>query len=194
MERSNAERKPWALDAGSFDSLLTALHGDRATAAAEYERMRLRLIRFFSTQQARSPEDLTDTAFNRIARRISEGEEIRDAKQYLSGVARMLLLEDRYQRRQEEHALRMVANAGNDSRSDQELPATLESCLEELPPKSRELLRRYYSAEGRARIAARQKMADEMGMELNALRNRALRLRERLEDCIRRRVGREKRA
>lgn len=194
MERSNAERKPWALDAGSFDSLLTALHGDRATAAAEYERMRLRLIRFFSIQQARSPEDLTDTAFNRIARRISEGEEIRDAKQYLSGVARMLLLEDRYQRRQEEHALRMVANAGNDSRSDQELPATLESCLEELPPQSRELLRRYYSAEGRARIAARQKMADEMGMELNALRNRVLRLRERLADCIRRRVGREKRA
>ena len=44
-----------------FDSLLTALHGDRATAAAEYERMRLRLIRFFSIQQARSPEDLTDT-------------------------------------------------------------------------------------------------------------------------------------
>ena len=106
----------------------------------------------------------------------------------------MLLLEDRYQRRQEEHALRMVANTGNDSRSDQELPATLESCLEALPPKSRELLRRYYSAEGRARIAARQKMADEMGMELNALRNRALRLRERLEDCILRRVGREKRA
>jgi hypothetical protein len=47
LERSNAERKPWALDAGSFDSLLTALHGDRATAAAEYERMRQRLIRFF---------------------------------------------------------------------------------------------------------------------------------------------------
>jgi hypothetical protein len=98
LERSNAERKPWALDAGSFDSLLTALHGDRATAAAEYERMRQRLIRFFSIQQARSPEELTDTAFNRIARRISEGEEIRNAKQYLSGVARMLLLEDRYQR------------------------------------------------------------------------------------------------
>lgn len=120
MERSNAERKPWALDAGSFDSLLTALHGDRATAAAEYERMRQRLIRFFSIQQARSPEELTDTAFNRLARRISEGEEIRNAKQYFSGVARMLLLEDRYQRRQEEYALRMVANAGNYSRSDQE--------------------------------------------------------------------------
>jgi DNA-directed RNA polymerase specialized sigma24 family protein len=194
LERSNAERKPWALDAGSFDRLLTALHGDRATAAAEYERMRQRLIRFFSIQQARSPEELTETAFNRLARRISEGEEIRNAKQYLSGVARMLLLEDRYQRRQEEYALRMVANAGNYSRSDQELPATLEACLETLPPKSRELLRRYYSAEGRARIAARQKLADEMGMELNALRNRALRLRGRLEECIRRRLGREKRA
>lgn len=189
MERSNAARKLWGLDAGAFDGLLSALHPDRAIASAEYERMRQRLIRFFSIQQARSPEDLADTAFNRIARRIAEGEEIRNAQQYLSGVARLLLLEDRYKRRQEEHAMRMVANAGPDSHADQELPGALEACLETLPPRSRELLERYYSAEGRARIASRQKIADEMGMELNALRNRALRLRERLEECIQKRMG-----
>jgi DNA-directed RNA polymerase specialized sigma24 family protein len=189
LERSDdSARKPWSLDAGSFDRLLAALHPDRGTASAEYERMRQRLIRFFSIQQARSPEDLADTAFNRIARRIAEGEEIRNAQQYLSGVARMLLLEDRYKRRQEEHAMRLVANAGNDPGADQELPGALEACLETLPVKSRELLERYYSAEGRARIASRQKMAEEMGMDLNALRNRASRLRDRLEECIRRRM------
>jgi len=184
----DSARKPWSLDAESFDRLLAALHPDRRTASAEYERMRQRLIRFFSIQQGRSPDDLADTAFNRIARRIAEGEEIRNAQQYLSGVARMLLLEDRYKRRQEEHAMRLVANAGNDPGSDHELPRALEACLETLPAKSRELLERYYSAEGRARIASRQKMAEEMGMELNALRNRALRLRDRLEECIQRRM------
>jgi DNA-directed RNA polymerase specialized sigma24 family protein len=188
LDSSNTERKPWTIDAASFDGLLAALNPDRAAASAEYERLRLRLIRFFSIQQARSPEDLADTAFNRTARRIAEGEEIRNARQYLSGVARMLLLEDRYKRRQEEQALRMVAYSANDARPDRELPDALDACLEALPAGSRDLLERYYSAEGRRRIALRQQMAKEMGMELNALRNRALRLRERLEECIERRM------
>jgi DNA-directed RNA polymerase specialized sigma24 family protein len=194
LDSSNTERKPWTIDARSFDGLLGALSPDRTAASAEYERLRQRLIRFFSIQQARSPEDLTDTAFNRIARRIAEGEEIRNAGQYLSGIARMLLLEDRYKRRQEEHALRMVANAPDDARPDHELPNALEACLQALPAGSRELLERYYSAEGRRRIALRQQIAEEMGMELNALRNRALRLRERLEECIERRLKWKKRA
>jgi DNA-directed RNA polymerase specialized sigma24 family protein len=185
----NPEKKSWGLDAAAFEGLLGALHADRATASAEYERMRQRLIRFFSIQQTRSPEDLADEAFNRIARRIAEGEQIRNAQQYLSGVARVLLLEERYKRRREEQAMRMVANAGRDSAGDDALPAALEACLETLPARSREMLQKYYSAEGRARIAARQQMADEMGMELNALRNRALRLRDRLEECIQRRMG-----
>jgi DNA-directed RNA polymerase specialized sigma24 family protein len=194
LESSNTQRKAWTIDAKSFDGLLVALNPDRAVASGEYERMRQRLIRFFSIQQARSPEDLADAAFNRLARRIAEGEQIRNARQYISGIARMLLLEDRYRRRQEDHALRMVANAPNDSRPDQGLPEALEACLGALPANSRELLERYYSAEGRRRIALRQEMAEELGMELNALRNRALRLREKLEDCIHKRLGWKKTA
>ncbi|HEY0701503.1 MAG TPA: hypothetical protein VGD60_01940 [Candidatus Acidoferrales bacterium] len=189
MPAPNPEKKAWGLDADAFEGLLSALHADRATASGEYERMRQRLIRFFSIQQTRAPEDLADVAFNRIARRIAEGEQIRNAQQYLSGVARVLLLEERYKRRQEEQAMRMVANAGSDAPRDDALAGALEACLETLPARSRELLQKYYSAEGRARIAARQRMAEEMGMELNALRNRALRLRDRLEECMQRRMG-----
>ena|ERR1700679_3371704 len=179
------------MDGAAFDALLAALSPDRAVAGAEYERIRSRLIRFFSIHQARSPEDLTDTAFNRIARRIAEGEEIRNARQYLSGIGRILLFEDRERRRQEEHVLRMVANA-SDARSDEELADALEACLATLPAGARDLLARYYSADGRKRIALRQQMAEEMGMELNALRNRALRLRERLEECVQKRTGQKK--
>ena len=87
--------------------------------------------------------------------------------------------------------LRMVANA-SDARSDEELADALEACLATLPAGARDLLARYYSADGRKRIALRQQMAEEMGMELNALRNRALRLRERLEECVQKRTGRKK--
>jgi DNA-directed RNA polymerase specialized sigma24 family protein len=194
LDSSNTERKPWTIDAASFAGLLAALNPDRAMASAEYERLRQRLIRFFSIQQAQSPEDLADTAFNRIARRIAEGEEIRNPMQYLSGVARMLLREDRYKRRQEENALRTLANTPDVVSPDHDLPDALEACLAALPSGSRELLQRYYSAEGRRRIALRQEMADEMGMELNALRNRVLRLRDKLEECIQRRVKLKKTA
>lgn len=188
MQPPKPPRERWTIDGAAFDALLAALSPDRVAAAAEYESVRRRLIRFFSIHQARSPEDLTDTAFNRIARRIAEGEEIRNARQYLSGIARILLFEEREKRRQEEHVLRMVANAAG-AHSDQELPEALETCLATLPAGARELLGRYYSADGRKRIALRRKMAEEMGMELNALRNRALRLRERLEECVQKRMG-----
>jgi DNA-directed RNA polymerase specialized sigma24 family protein len=194
LDSSNTERRPWTIDAAAFEGLLAALNPDRATASAEYERLRQRLIRFFSIQQAQSPEDLADTAFNRIARRIAEGEEIRNAMQYLSGIARMLLLEDRYKKRQEENALRTLANTRDIVNPDDELPDALDACLGALPSGSRELLQRYYSGEGRRRIALRQEIADEMGMELNALRNRVLRLRDKLEDCIQRRMKWKKRA
>jgi DNA-directed RNA polymerase specialized sigma24 family protein len=188
LQPPKPQRERWTMDGAAFDALLAALSPDRVVAGAEYERIRSRLIRFFSIHQARSPEDLADTAFNRIARRIADGEEIRNARQYLSGIARILLFEDREKRRQEEHVLRMVANA-SDARSDEELADALEACLETLPAGARDLLARYYSADGRKRIALRQQMAEEMGMELNALRNRALRLRERLEECVQKRMG-----
>jgi DNA-directed RNA polymerase specialized sigma24 family protein len=187
-------RERWTIDTASFDALLAALDPDRTAASAEYERVRRRMIRFFTIHQGRSPEDLADTAFNRIARRISEGEEIRNARQYLSGIARILVLEDREKRRQEENVLRMAALAPPDPHPDQALPNALEVCLAALPPGSRDLLSRYYSAEGRRRIEARQQLAHEMGMELNALRNRALRLRDRLEDCVQKRMGWKKSA
>jgi DNA-directed RNA polymerase specialized sigma24 family protein len=188
LEPPKPQRERWTIDAGSFDALLAALNPDRAVASAEYERARRRLIRFFSIHQARSPEDLADTAFNRIARRIAEGEQIRNARQYLSGIARILLLEDRDKRRQEEQVLRMFAQA-SDSQPDHQLPEALEACLSTLPPGGRDLLARYYSADGAKRIALRRQIAAEMGLELNALRNRALRLRERLEECVEKRMG-----
>jgi DNA-directed RNA polymerase specialized sigma24 family protein len=188
LEPPKPQPERWTIDAASFDALLAALDPDRASASAEYERIRRRLIRFFSIHQTRSPEDLADTAFNRIARRIAGGEQIRNARQYLSGIARILLLEDGEKRRREEYVLRMAVNA-SDSHPDQELPEALEACLAMLPPGARDLLARYYSADGRKRIALRRQMAEEMDIELNALRNRALRLRERLEECVEKRMG-----
>ena len=67
---------------------------------------------------------------------------------------------------------------------DAQAMACLEGCLATLAAEQRRMIVRYYG--GGKQIAIRKEIAAEMGLGLNALRNRALRIRERLEDCVRR--------
>ena len=53
---------------------------------------------------------------------------------------------------------------------------SIERCLAALPESSRELIERYYTGE-------RAALARELGISLNTLRNRALRIREKL-GCV----------
>ena len=64
----------------------------------------------------------------------------------------------------------------------------LDECLEAIPPESRAMLLEYYSAEAGERIRVRQEMADRMGLSANALRNRCLRLRKNLQECMAKRA------
>jgi DNA-directed RNA polymerase specialized sigma24 family protein len=65
----------------------------------------------------------------------------------------------------------------------------LERCLGALDAGQRAFILRYYQGDQSQRIANRKAMAHELGLDLNALRNRALRLRERLEKCVRECLG-----
>lgn len=69
--------------------------------------------------------------------------------------------------------------------------AALNACLESLDDAARRLVLEYYLADGLARIPARQRLAAALGLSLNALRNRALRLRARLETCVAAKLGHE---
>jgi DNA-directed RNA polymerase specialized sigma24 family protein len=67
---------------------------------------------------------------------------------------------------------------------DEEALRCLEDCLEQLPPETRAFILDYYAGDGQDRITNRRRLADEMGTGLNALRNRALRLRANLQECV----------
>jgi len=70
------------------------------------------------------------------------------------------------------------------------LDAALRACMEGLPAGGAELIVEYYSSgAGAARIESRRRIAERLGLGLNALRNRALRLRDMLENCIRQRIA-----
>jgi len=67
----------------------------------------------------------------------------------------------------------------------------LRECLRGLPKESRELIIEYYLEEGRAKIEDRKALAEKLGISLNALFSRAKRIRDRLEQCVTRRLKRK---
>jgi len=164
--------------------LLALLSEDPERAAELYLHLQGKLIRYFGWNMCASPEDLADEVLDRVARRVAEGESITSPISYVLGVARRVLLESKPKALllplEEEPAIPAEppeeAELGN-----------LDHCLEELEPESRAMLLEYYSADGGERIRVRQEMADRMGLSVNALRNRSLRLRKGLEECLERR-------
>lgn len=83
-----------------------------------------------------------------------------------------------------------AASAPADSEQDQEqlrmerYLECLEQCLQELPLESRELIMEYYEGEAGVKIGNRKRLAVRLGIQLNALRIRAQRIREKLEHCM----------
>ena len=93
MRFLSAKAKDGTLTQDAFDQLLLAFDLDREVAAQKYEFMRRKLVEFFEARGGDSPPDSADEAINRVARRISEGEQIDNLNSYCYGVARLIWLE-----------------------------------------------------------------------------------------------------
>lgn len=185
------ERSPktrWTLDKSGLESLLNAFHSDREQASHAYEALRGRLIRFFEWNHADSPAELADETLDRLARRLSVNDgDVSDPVKFASGIARLLLKEHWREKYRKEEALAEMSRWHRDADQERELlpweenAAVLEECLRSIPESSRILILRYFSAESRARIEQRQRLAEEHGISTNALRNRVMRIRMELE-------------
>jgi len=182
----------WDLSRSSFDSLLRALAPDREEAAAQYESLRQRLVYFFELRWPSSAEDLADEAFNRLAKRLSEGEVIHQIPPYLMGIARLLAREKGKEGQPNQiPALEMIAS--HEPRKPDAIQRHFQACFDELAFRDRKLVEVYYGGEGAERKRNREALAAELGVSLNALRNRVFRLRATLERCVRSRSAREAR-
>ncbi len=60
----------------------------------------------------------------------------------------------------------------------------LDRCLQQLRPDERTLILSYYHEDKQAKIEHRKVLAQEMNIDVNALRVRVYRIRVRLEKCI----------
>ena len=186
-------RQKWTLTQDAFDRLLVAFGGDRETAGQKYLEIRNNLTRFFEWRGCSFPEDHADETINRMAKRVAEGEEILNHSGYAIGVARLLLLEINKGRQREQSALAEIGAAPEvyvADDTDENRLTCLRSCLQTLSPDNRELILQYYQGEKGEKIENRKKLLDRLGIPVNTLRMRALRLREKLQSCVEECVGR----
>ena len=174
-----------SLEAAAFEALLARLAPDRAAAAILYEALRARLIRYFRWQRAAAPEDQADDTLNRTARKLNQGEPIESVERYASGVAKLILRESVTRAWRQDNALRQMPAPQPPDLPDPVALQCLNRCLAALDTAQRSLIVAYYSKNAGSNIETRKRMAGELGLERNALRNRVLRLRERLEACVR---------
>jgi RNA polymerase sigma factor (sigma-70 family) len=176
------------LTQAAFDKLLNAFSVDRDQAGAEYEKTRRKLVRFFEWRAIGSADDYADETFNRVARRIDEGQQIDNLLGYTFEVARLVFMEALKQQARAPVPLpdepdRLRENAPAVIEPDERL-ICLDGCLDSLTPDNRKLIVDYYQEERRAKIELRQELADRFQIPLNALRIRAHRIRMSLEKCI----------
>ena len=180
-------RQKWTLTQEAFDQLLVAFGGDRESAGQKYLEIRNNLTRFFEWRGCAFPDDHADETINRMAKRVAEGEEILNHSGYAMGVARMLLLEINKGRQREQSALAEIATAPDvydRGADDEDRLNCLRNCLQTLSQDNRELILQYYQGEKGEKIGNRKKLIERLGIPVNTLRMRALRLRERLQSCV----------
>jgi RNA polymerase sigma factor (sigma-70 family) len=187
IQAAPASPRKWALTQEAFDTLLTSLGEDRESAGEKYLEIRGNLTRFFEWRGCRFPEDHADETINRVAKRLAEGEEIRNPSSYCMGVARMLLLEINKESARKQQALSELTGSTITSNESEEFEARIDclrDCLQRLSSDNRELILQYYNAEKGAKIDSRKKLAEQLGISINTLRMRALRIRENLQRCV----------
>lgn len=189
-----------ALTAAGFEQFLIRLDGDQRIAAEKYELLRRKLVKCLMWKGCPESEaaTLADTALDRVAAKIAQGEEVKSMNAYACEVLRFVWLEHLRKRRE------IITESG-------EMPETavepnieilqdpdvrlrcLRKCLAETisTDADRRLIIGYYDTEaGEKAKDVRKSLAERLGLTLPTLKVKACRLRERLEKCINECVGR----
>lgn len=182
-----AKKTKWQLTSAAFDSLLLAFDADRETAGEKYLLLRKNLIRFFETRGFASAEDAADEVLNRLARKLESEEKLENVNTYALGIARLYALELRkspLQKTSNELPEIGIQPFDAEKEAKNEKLKCLDECLGELSYENRRIIVGYYQGEKREKIENRERLAENLGIPNNALRNRAVRLRDKLESCI----------
>ena len=189
MDALPVQRTEWSLTAEAFGKFLACLDPEPEQAGEKYEAVRQTLLKFFDWRGAFDPEECADETLNRVICKIDEGETIRDIPTFCHGVARLVFLETLKRpenKRTDFDAIPPQALTAPEPEAEDLRQDCFNHCLRELPGESRQLIMQYYRDEKRAKINHRLALAQRLALPLNALRSRAQRIRDKLEECVNR--------
>lgn len=186
-------KKEWVLTQDAFETLLAWLDTDRERAGSKYETIRLRLIKIFTCRGCLEAEELADETINRVVGRVDEvaNNYQGDPALYFYGVSHNVHLE--YLRKLKLRVAEIRPESTTDTvarpsvRPVEDIEPEfecLERCLDELSPDSRKLMLEYYQHDKHAKIDHRRRLAEGLGIAVNALRIRAHRMRRVLRECV----------
>lgn len=164
-----------------YDRMLLWLAEDREQAGRKHESIRRRIIEILASRGCHEAERWADVAIDRVVSKIDEivKDYEGDPALFFYGVAKKVALEC--------VKPKTPRNPNPPSPPDPDLElnhACLEHCLKQLSREDRYLIEEYYAKDGREKIETRDKLAEKLGIGLNALRIRAHRIRIVLKDCI----------
>jgi hypothetical protein len=130
------------LTSETLDKLLASLDPDRERAGEKYEKLRGTLLRYFQWRAVPYPEEQTDEVFDRVARKLGEGIEIKNIGGYCYEVARLVRLEalkgkdSKRASLDPNHQDVAVVDRAGEAREKELHLACLEDCLRSLPAES----------------------------------------------------------
>ncbi len=172
-----------------FEIFLKTLDQNQEKAAEKYITLRERLEKFFEWRNCENVEELTDIVFDRITKKIIEGEKIKNVEAFSVSVAKFVLMENRREalRTTEIDENLLKYNESNKSNEDDELHRIrlkcLDKCMSKLSADKQKLLIGYFNTDEKTMISVRKSLAEKMDITLNSLRIRVSRLKSKLEKC-----------
>jgi DNA-directed RNA polymerase specialized sigma24 family protein len=162
--------------------LLAAFDANQDAAAERFRAVHSKLTTYFTYARCLDPEHWADETIDRAAKRLTEGTVAEDIHAFIHGIARFVVQEAR---REEQRDREIRRNQPPPPEPQDDGLQCLDRCLSSTAPAQRSLIERYYRGSGSKLIVERRKLANELGITIESLRTRALRIRKELENCVR---------
>jgi len=184
-------KKDWNLNPDSFRNFLLWLDEGTDSEGQNYLEMRRRLVAYFDRKNCLLPEDLADETLSRVARRLEEEGKIESETpaKYCYITARFVFMESlRGKEKQnvplDETLIQRAAAETDENDEKEKMLDCLEDCTGKLEAQNREIILGYYVGEERTKIENRRAIAARLEISVNALSIRACRIRDKLENCV----------
>lgn len=164
------------IDDQDFDNFILRLDPGCTDPKKGYERLRLKLIKFFAWRRCDDPETLADETIARLVKKIKAQQEIRSEWAFVFGIATNVFRE--YLRDRDRQERLKVGLADREIRPHRlEINDCQRQCWDGLDRNKQELLKQYYDQ------AHRDALAKSLGITMNALRLQVHRIRSELKLC-----------